>query len=67
MDPLNLSGTEMDREEEEDDYESEEIVISPMKAQEATYCDIVNMVKTLNGAIDTTGLPTAMCRKHGKR
>ena len=60
MDPLNLSGTETDEEEEEDDHEilfparvreSEEIVISPMRAQEATDCDIVNMVKTLNGAI----------------
>ena len=58
MDPLNLSGTETDKEEEEDDHEilfpsrvreSEEIVISPMRAQEATDCDIVNMVKTLNG------------------
>ena len=68
MDPLNLSGTEMDREEEEDDHEilfparvreSEEIVISPMKAQEATDCDIVNMVKTLNGVIAAVSQDTA--------
>ena len=45
MDLLNLSGPETDKEEEEDDHEilfparvreSEEIVISPMKAHEAT-------------------------------
>ena len=51
MDPLNLSGTETDKEEEEDDHEilfparvqeSEEIVISPIRAQETTDCGIVS-------------------------
>ena len=72
MDPLNLSGTETDREEEEDDHkilftarvrESEEIVISPTKAQEATDCDIVNMVKTLNGAIAAVSQDTARIQR----
>ena len=72
MDQLNLSGTETDREEEEDDYEilfparvreSEEIVISPMKAQEATDCDIVNMVKTLNGVIAAVSQDTARIQR----
>ena len=72
MDPLNLSGTETDREEEEDDHEilfparvreSEEIVISPMKAQEATGCDIVNIVKTLNGAITAVSQDTARIQR----
>ena len=72
MDPLNLSGMETDREEEEDDHEilfparvreSEEIVISPMKAQEATDCDIVDMVKTLNGAIAAVSQDTARIQR----
>ena len=72
IDPLNLSGMETDREEEEDDHEivfparvreSEEIVISPMKAQEATDCDIVNMVKTLNGAIGAVSQDTAQIQR----
>ena len=34
-------------------------MISPMKAQEATDCDIVNMVKTLNGAIAAVSQDTS--------
>ena len=72
MDPLDLSGPETDREEEEDPEilfptrtrEPEELVTPPSRAQEATDCDIVNMVKTLNGAIaavsqDTTRIQRA--------
>ena len=52
MDSLNQSGLETDKEEEGDVHEflfparvreSEEIVISPMKAQEATDCDIADV------------------------
>ena len=49
----------MDREKEDDQEilfpartrEPEELVTPPRRAQEATDCDIVNMVKTLNGVI----------------
>ena len=67
MNPLNLSGTETDKEEEEDDHEilfparvreSEERLVSPMRAKETIDCDIVNMVKTLNGAISAVSLDT---------
>ena len=59
MDPLDLSGPETDREEEDDPEilfpararEPEELVTPPRRAQEAIDFDIVNMVKTLNGAI----------------
>ena len=72
MDPLDLSGPETDKEEEEDDHEIlfqtrvrefEEIVISPMRAQEATDCDIVNMVKTLNGVIAAVSQDTARVQR----
>ena len=72
MDPLDLSGPETDREEEDDPEilfpararEPEELVTQPSRAQETIDCDIVNMVKTLNGAIaavsqDTTRIQRA--------
>ena len=71
MDPLDLSGPETDREEE--DYqeilfpartrEPEELVTPPMRAQEATDCDIVNMVKTLYGAIAAISQDTARVQR----
>ena len=39
------------------------IVTSPMRAQEATDCDIVNMVKTLNGAIAAVSQDTARVQR----
>ena len=72
MDPLNLSGTETDKEEEEDDHEilfparvreSEERAISPMRAQETMDCDIVNMVKILNGVIAAVSQDTARIQR----
>ena len=71
MDPLNLSGPETDREEKDDHEilfparvrEPEEIVTSPMRAQEATDCNIVNMVKTLNGAIAAVSQDTARVQR----
>ena len=59
MDPLDLSEPGTDR-EEEDDHEVlfppkgrdfVETPPSPAKVQATTDCEIVNMVKTLNGAI----------------
>ena len=38
-------------------------MISPMRAQEATDCDIVNMVKTLNGAIAAVSQDTARVQR----
>ena len=72
MDPLDLSGPESDREGEDDPEilfpawtrEPEGLVTPPRRAQETIDCDIVNMVKTLNGAIaaisqDTTRIQRA--------
>ena len=71
MDPLDLSGPETDREEEDDQEilfpartrEPEELVTPPRSAQEATDCDIVNMVKTLNGAIAAVSQDTARVQR----
>ena len=67
MDPLNLSEPGTDKEEEDDNEilfpararEPEEIITPPMRGQAATDCDIVNMVKTLNGAIAAVSQDTA--------
>ena len=67
MDPFDLSGPETDREEEDDPEilfpartrEPEELVTPPRRAQEAIDCDIVNMAKTLNGAIAAVSQNTA--------
>ena len=69
--PIYLSGTETDREGEDDpeirfparDREPEEIVTPPRRAQEAIDCDIVNMVKTLNGAIAAVSQDTARIQR----
>ena len=71
MDPLDLSGPETDREGEDDPEilflararEHEELVTPPRRAQEAIDCDIVNMVKTLNGAIAAVSQDTARKNK----
>ena len=71
MDPLDLSGPETDREEEDDQdilfpartQEPEELVTPPRRAQEATDCDIVKMVKTLNGAIAAISPDTARVQR----
>ena len=71
MDPLDLSGPETDREEEDDPEilfpararEPEELVTPPRRAQEAIDCDIVNMVKTLNGAIAAVSQDTARIQR----
>ena len=71
MDLLDLSGLETDREEEDDPEilfpartrEPEELVTPPRRAQEAIDCDIVNMVKTLNGAIAAVSQDTARIQR----
>ena len=71
IDPIDLSGLETDREEEDDPEilfpararEPEEVVTPPRRAQEAIDCDIVNMVKTLNGAIAAVSQDTAQIQR----
>ena len=71
MNPLDLSGPETYREEEDDQeiifpsrtQEPEELVTPPRMAQEATDCDIVNMVKTLNGAIAAVSQDTSRVQR----
>ena len=71
MDPFDLSGPETDREEEDDPdilfparaREPEELVTQPSRAQETIDCDIVNMVKTLNGAIAAISQDTARIQR----
>ena len=71
MNLLDMSGSEMDREEEDDPEilfpararEPEELVTPPRRTQEAIDCDIVNMVKTLNGAIVTVSQDTARIQR----
>ena len=71
MDQLDLSGSETDREEEDDPeilfparaQEPEELVTPPRRAQEAIDCDIVNMVKTLNGAIAAVSQDTGRIQR----
>ena len=71
MDPLNLSKPETVKEEEDDHEilfparvrEPEVIITSPMRAQAATDCDIVNMVKTLNGVIAPVSQDTARVQR----
>ena len=65
MDPLDLLGPETDREEEDDIEirEPEELVTQPSRAQETIDCDIVNMVKTLNGAIAAVSQDTARIQR----
>ena len=71
IDPLDMSGPETDREEEDDPdilfparaREPEELVTPPRRAQEAIDCDIVNMVKTLNGAIADVSQDTARIQR----
>ena len=71
MDPSNLSEPETDKEEGDDHEilfparvrEPEEIITSPKRAQAATDCDIVNMVKTLNGAIAAVSQDTARVQR----
>ena len=67
MDPMDLSEPGTGREEEDDHdilfparvREPEETITSPMRVQATTYCDIVNMVMTLNGAIAAVSQDTA--------
>ena len=72
MDPMDLSEPGTDREEEDDHEilfpprvrESMETIPSPARAQTTTDCDIVNMVKTLNGAIAAVSQDTARYNGH---
>ena len=71
MDPMDLSEPGTDREEEDDHeilfpprvLESMETIPSPARAQTTTDCDIVNMVKTLNGAIAAVSQDTARVQR----
>ena len=72
MDPANLSGPDLDREEEEEDHEvlfpprKQDIVIipsSPGKVQAVPDCDMANMVGTLNGAIAAVSQDTARIQR----
>ena len=67
MDPADLSDPGTER-EEEDDHEikftsriqnAEEPLPTPARAQATTDCEIINMVKTLNGAIAAVSQDTA--------
>ena len=54
MDPADLSEPGTDREEEDDHeirFTAEESLPTPARVQVTTDCEIINMVKTLNGAI----------------
>ena len=71
MDPADLSEPGTDREEE--DYheikftsriqKAEESSTTPARVQATTYCEIINMVKTLNGAIAAVSQDTARIQR----
>ena len=71
MDPMNLSEPGTDREEEDEHEilcpprvrEPEATITSPTRAQAITDCDIVNIVKTLNGAIAAVSQDTARVQR----
>ena len=71
IDPMDLSEPGTDREEQDDHEilfpprvrESGETIPSPMRAQATTDCDIVNMMKTLNGAIAVVSQDTARVQR----
>ena len=71
IDPMDLSEPGTDREEEDDHEilfpprvrESGETIPSPTRAQATTDCDIVKMVKTLNGAIAAVSQDTARLQR----
>ena len=71
MDPVDLSehGTDL---EEEDDHEilfpartrnTVEPPLSPVRAQATTDCEIISMVKTLNGAVSAVSQDTARIQR----
>ena len=71
MDPADLSDPGTDR-EEEDDHEimftfriqkAEEPLSTPARAQANTNCEIINMVKTLNGAIAAVSQDTVRIQR----
>ena len=71
MDPADLSESGTDR-EEEDDHEikfnsriqkAEESLPTPARVQATTDCEIINMVKTLNGAIAAISQDTARIQR----
>ena len=79
MDPGDLSEPGTDREEEDDQeivftsriQKAEEPLSTPERAQATTDCEIINMVKTFNGAIaavsqDTTRIQRAYDQLHAE-
>ena len=71
MDPADLSDPGTEREEEDDQeiefasrrQKLEETLPVPAKAQATTDCEIINMVKTLNGAIAAVSQDTARIQR----
>ena len=69
MDPADLSDPGTEREEEDDqEFASrrqnvEEPLPTPARAQATTDCEIINMVKTLNGAIAAVSQDTARIQR----
>ena len=71
MDPVDLSEPGTDGEEEDDDeirftsrfQKAEESRPTPARVQATTDCEIINMVKTLNGAIATVSQDTARIQR----
>ena len=71
MDPADLSDPGTEREEEDDQeiefafrrQNVEEPLPTPARAQATTDCEIINMVKTLNGAIAAISQDTARIQR----
>ena len=71
MDPADLSGQETDRDEEDDQEimfdprtkRAEESPPAPERVQATTDCEIITMVKTLNGAIAAVSQDTARIQR----
>ena len=71
MDPADLSEPGTDREEEDDQeirftsriHRAEESPPAPERVQATTDCEIINMVKTLNGAIAAVSQDTARIQR----
>ena len=71
MDPADLSDPDREKEEEDDQeirfvsrrQNVEEASPTPARAQATTDCDILNMVRTLNGAIAAVSQDTARIQR----
>ena len=69
MDPVDLSDPETEKDDGEVRFAPrgqsvEQMPATPTAAQATTDCDIVNMIKTLNGAIAAVSRDTAKIQRH---